>query len=227
MNLTFFKTHWFWVALALIVLVAFVQKKILPPKPSPVPAKREQSAAPAEKYTAAVSESPTAQMALVPSSGRQLRLMPTLDDAAAMAFLRRFGNVAVGEHKKYGIPASVLLASAYVNSFAGQRASAQQANNFFALPCSPVWEGRTASLDGHCYRRYERAWDSFRDFSLYLHNQDWLPDARKNCGSDWRKWASALASHDLSDVAGFEAELRKVVEAYRLFELDGQVKSGK
>ena len=221
MNLTTFKTHWFWVALALIVLVAFVQKKILPPKPSPVPAKREQSAPPAEKYTAAVSEPTAAQMALVPSGGRQPRPMPTLDDATAMAFLRRFGNVAVGEHKKYGVPASVLLACAYVNSSAGQRTTVQQANNFFALPCSPVWEGRTASLDGHCYRRYERAWDSFRDFSLYLQNQPWVAEARKNCGSDWRKWASALAAHDLSDVAGFEAELRKVIEAYRLFDLDG------
>lgn len=222
MNLTAFKTHWFWVALALIVLVAFVQKKILPPKPSPVPAKREQPAPPAEKYTAAVSEPPAAQMALVPSGGKQLRPLPVLDDAVAMAFLRRFSNVAVGEHKKYGVPASVVLACAYVNSFAGQRPTAQQANNFFALPCSPTWEGRTASLDGRCYRRYERAWDSFRDFSLYLHNKDWLPEARKTCGSDWRKWASTLAARDLSDVAGFEAELRKVIEAYRLFELDGK-----
>lgn len=220
---TFFKTNWFWISLALIVLVALVQKKGHLFKLPTAPEKREQSAAPpAEKYTTATAEPNNAQMAMLPTSSRPARALPAIDDATAMAFLRRFGNVAVGEHKKYGIPASVVLACAYINSSAGQRPTTQQANNFFALPCSPSWEGRTASIDGHCYRRYERAWDSFRDFSLYLHNQDWLPEARKNCGSDWRKWANALASHDLSDVANFETEIRKVVEAYRLFELDGK-----
>lgn len=223
MTSTFFKTNWFWIALPLLVATAFIYKKRPFSKPIPAPQKREQSAAPpAEKYTAAVAESSTAQLAIVPSNSRALRPLPTLDDATAMAFLRRFSNVAVGEHKKYGIPASALLACAYVNSFAGQRPTAQQANNYFVLPCSPAWQGRTASLDGHCYRRYERAWDSFRDFSLYLQSQDWVAEARSQCGADWRKWAAALAAHDISDVANFEAELRKAVEAYRLFELDGK-----
>jgi hypothetical protein len=223
MTSIFFKTNWFWISLALLIAAAFVQKKMLFRGPSPLPQKREQSAAPpAEKYTAAAAEPSTAQLAMVPVSSRSLRPLPALDDATAMAFLRRFSNVAVGEHKKYGVPASALLACAYVSSFAGQRPTAQQANNYFALPCSPDWQGRTASLDGHCYRRYERAWDSFRDFSLHLQSQGWMAEARSRCGTDWRKWAAELAAHDLSDVANFDTELRKAVEAYRLFELDGK-----
>ncbi|HMX38749.1 MAG TPA: glucosaminidase domain-containing protein [Saprospiraceae bacterium] len=206
------------------MLGAFVQKKKLFFHKEPgAPAKREQRQETTERFTAAVQPDPaSSQMGFSGGGSRAARTLPAISDEAAMAFLRRFSNVAVGEHKKYGVPASVLLACSYVNSAAGQRLTAQQANNFFAMPCSPMWQGRTASLEGHCYRHYERAWDSFRDFSLYLHEQQWVADARQSAGSDWRKWAAVLASHEVSDVANFEAELRKVVEAYRLFDLDGQ-----
>lgn len=221
---SFFKTYWFAIALCLIVLGALVQKKKLFFSTAPVaPAKREHLQSGTEKYTAApATEQGASEMGFSGGKSSGTRSLPAISDETAMAFVRRFGHVAVGEHKKYGIPASVLLACAYVNSAAGQRNTAQQANNFFAMPCSPAWQGRTASLNGHCYRHYERAWDSFRDFSLYLNEQGWMQETRRSAGADWRKWVHVLSAHDLSDVSNLEAELQKVIESYRLFDLDGQ-----
>lgn len=224
MILKFFKTNWFQVSLALIVLTAIAQRTTILSRASNTLPHREQKTAPLEKYTAATAAAASegaVQMGIGTSTPRPALHLPPLDDATSLAFLRRFSNVAVGEHKKYGIPASVLLACAYVNSFAGQRPLVLEANNFFALACSPTWDGRTHSLNGHCFRRYDRAWDSFRDFSLYLTRQSGFDSLRKTAGSDWRKWAAGLAVQDVSDVADFEAEVKKAVESYRLFELDG------
>ncbi len=146
--------------------------------------------------------------------------MPAMDDVAAMAFLKRFREVARGEQQKFGMPASVLLACAYVNSFAGQRDCALQANNFLALRCTAEWSGPVATCSGACFRKYNTAWESIRDFNLYLSKRDWYVSLKKKAKPDWRTWVKALREHHVSDVENFEGEMAKVIQQYQLFELD-------
>ena len=148
--------------------------------------------------------------------------MPVVDDATAVAFLKRFGNLSVNERKKFGIPPSVLLACAYVNSHSGQRMAALQVNNFFALPCGGGWDGAVATLDGQCFRRYDTAWASFRDFGAFASRQPWFEETRKSAGNDWQLWLKMLDGKSISDVRNNTAEMRTVIETYRLYELDGQ-----
>lgn len=210
----FVKNHWFIVALALLVLAALVRKN-----GRTLFGKSVQP----EKYTRqADTAGATALMGIFPKSNGATCELPAIRQEIAVAFLKRFGSVAAAEQKKYGVPASILLGMAYVNSFAGQRATAQTAKNYFALPCSPDWDGATAEVDGKCFRRYETAWESFRDESLYLRSSPWLETAKQQCGQDWRAWVAFLADQPVSDVRDFEKSLKSVIEAYRLFELDGQ-----
>jgi flagellum-specific peptidoglycan hydrolase FlgJ len=148
--------------------------------------------------------------------------VPSVEMPVAEAFLRRFAKVALSEHKKFGTPASVILACAYVNSFAGQRESATAANNFFALPCGDGWEGESAQVGGHCVRKYETAWASFRDFSIYLSSQEWFGALRKSAGQDPKLWAKQLGSRGISDVENFGAEVARVIEEYQLTRLDSE-----
>lgn len=225
MNWKFIKTNWFQLSLGLILVTAFAHKKMHLFDRAAVPDRKEQKSRITEKFSEAVAASTAesaGQMGLLPGGSQQAHALPTIDDATALAFLKRFSNVAVGEHTKFGIPASVILACAYVNSSAGQRPLAQQANNFFALSCTSTWDGKSHSLNGRCFRKYDRPWDSFRDFSNYLTSQQWFAGLRKSAGLDSNKWISALAGHGLSDVTNFEGEVKKVVETYRLFELDGK-----
>jgi flagellum-specific peptidoglycan hydrolase FlgJ len=222
MMLKFFKSNWFSVALVLLVLVAIARKNVRIDFGQPEnPKKREISRVKAEKFTDLLTqgEAPS-QLGILADPSQPRKALPDIDGQTAIAYLRRFGNVAAGEHKKFGIPASVLLAYSYVNSFSGQRETVKQANNFFALGCSRTWEGRTADLDGRCYRRYQTPWESFRDFSLFVCSADWYPEARKSCGDDWRKWLDVLQANGLSDVDQSKAEMQKIIQQYRLFELD-------
>jgi hypothetical protein len=223
----FIKSNWFSIALVLLVAMAVARRGLrINFGGSAAPEPRELSRGKNERFTEdktlADAEKPSQLGLSLPESAHARKALPAVDDATAVAYLRRFGNVAVGERKKFRVPASVLLALSYVNSFSGTRETAKQANNFFTLPCSPEFEGQTATIDGGCYRRYDTAWESFRDFSIYLAAQEWLGPMRSACGQDWRLWVPALAKQDVSDVENFEAEMTKVIQSYRLYELDAR-----
>ena len=205
----FIKTNWFAVALVLLLLVAIGRNN---PRFRFWESGKHSVAA--EKYTE-INPGSTAHLDLFGESGAPTVAMPEIDDATAVAFLKRFGNVAVNERKKFGVPPSVLLACAYVSSHSGQRTAAQQANNYFSLPCAG-WDGAVLTINGQCFRRYDTAWASFRDFGTFVGSQRWFSDVRKSGGNDWQQWLKALDGKDISDVRGYIGEI------YRLFELDGK-----
>ncbi|TNE50764.1 MAG: hypothetical protein EP344_17095 [Bacteroidetes bacterium] len=212
------KKHWFTIALLLIVLIAIARRN-LRFETVETPALTEP--ANTEKYTDNRSASRGAALLQLAGDATNARVsMPVVDESTAVAFLQRFGRVAVAEQEKFGIPASVLLACAYVNSFAGQRACAVEANNYLALRCAASWDGPTAVCSGACFRKYNSAWESIRDFNFYLIRCDWYPGLKEKAGKDWRAWVKGLAANQMSDVEHAGAEMERVIEAYRLFELD-------
>lgn len=215
----YFKTNWFIIALVLLAFAALFRNNIsvrFGDEKDAVPVEKNDGGG--EKFTKQNGKT-TARLGLFDDSSDRI-VLPGIGDAAALSFLRRFKSTAQGESRKFGMPASVLLSLAYVNSFAGSRATVDQASNYFALPCSSNWDGNTASIDDLCFRRYETAWESFRDFSIHMSTQDWYGNTRKQAGSDWQVWLNAISGKGLSDVAGSEQEMRRVIEKYRLFELD-------
>lgn len=218
MLLEFVKKHWFTLALLLIVLVAIVRKNILVrDSDAGTPSATESR----EKYTEDVSSpKATALLHLADEHGPTLVRLPAVDDAVAVAFLKRFAQVAVTEQEKFGMPASVLLATAYLNSFAGQRACAVEAHNYLATRCTADWNGPVASVSGVCFRQYQTAWESIRDFGTYCSRKGWHAELRQTAPKDWKRWIKVMAAHRVSDVQDFEQEASRVIEEYRLFELD-------
>lgn len=218
MNWKFIKTNWFTIALVLLVLVAIVRHKLPPATGGATsPGHTPQQETNPEKYTAVESNSLLGFSAEPSGGGGRLA---TADKAAIVAFVRRFEQVAVSERKKFGIPSSVLLAYALVNSAAGKSEAVAEANNYFALPCDTDWEGEKATVNGRCVRRYESAWASFRDFSIYLTGQEWFGSVRKSAGKDWQKWAKELSKRGISQVPELEKEMEKAIQAHRLYDLD-------
>lgn len=215
MKWKFIKTNWFSIVLVLMVLVFIARKNLHVHTGGSASPDRKESTP--EKYTAAGGKS---MLDILPGSSGVRSDRPSLDKAAAVAFVRRFEKVAVSERKKFGIPSSVLLACAYVNSYAGQRSGLEQTNNYFALPCTSDWEGETATADGHCVRKYASAWESFRDFSIYLTSQEWYGSVKKSAGKDWQAWVREIADKGIFEVPNVKNELEKAIEAHRLYDLD-------
>jgi hypothetical protein len=151
---------------------------------------------------------------------RKTEEMPTIDEATKIAYLKRFAQVAVAEHKKFGIPASLILANALRQSYAGQRDFATKSNNHFGLICTEGWIGTADKYGDNCVRHYDNAWSSFRDHSLILVSGNFA-NLKQFGDKDYRSWAKGLqklgypsSSEHLAD------DLIKIVETYRLDQLD-------
>lgn len=135
-------------------------------------------------------------------------------------YIERFDQVAVNEQSKYGIPASIILANALLQSQAGTTvASGVGNNNHFGLSCTDDWQGPTTKVDERCYRQYENAWTSFRDHSLYLTTGRFahLTRFRRN---DYKGWASGMAKTGFSAQENFAEQITQVIERYQLYQFD-------
>ena len=216
MKWKFFKTNWFSIAVIILVLAAIAKKNWQSI------ATHDGKGRGIEKITDndAIATSQETHAGLFTWESRNSIDLPEIPETVAIPFLQRFGKVAAGEQEKFGIPASVILACAYVNSFSGNRNWAVEHHNYFGLGCGGGWAGPTETIDGVCIRHYEKAWDSFRDFSKYLSGRKDFASLQQNCGKDWKAWAKALDGKKISEVSDFEEEMVKVIETYRLFELD-------
>lgn len=214
MNWNYFKTNWFLIAMSALICFAVMRKF-----PQLNPFKKTHRNAVLEKVTESKTERKTGASLLgyVPeSSGSLPSAVSVVSDEKTEAFLKRFASVAMSERKKFGIPASVILAASFANSRAGQLETATAANNYFGLSCSTDWEGETAQIGGSCLRKYESAWASFRDFSIHLTNQEWFGSHKKSAGKDWQKWVEKLGKSDIADPKA----MRTLIETYKLDELD-------
>ncbi len=214
MNWNFFKTNWFYLGMAVVLLVYGARKY-----PGLNPFTPSLKDGQTEKITEGKrpKKGAAALLGFVPDTPKERpQELAEVDAAKAEAFLKRFANVAHSEHKKFGIPTSVILAAAYANSQAGQKEAAQTANNFFNLSCAETWDGATAQINDQCLRKYESAWASFRDFSIYLSGQEWFGSLKKSAGKDARKWAEKFGTEGVSNTK----TMLKVIDAFGLDELD-------
>ncbi len=139
----------------------------------------------------------------------------SIDDATIKAYIERFSNVAINEQKKYGVPASIIIANALAHSAAGSRDMAVRGNNHFALPCTDNWKGESGTYNDVCYRHYENAWTSFRDHSLYLttgstsHLVELGP-------TNYKAWARAMEKLSIFELDNLASNLTELIEDYDL-----------
>ena len=147
------------------------------------------------------------------------KLLDQLDTDAKVAYLRRFSEVAISERKKYGIPSSIILASALLHSTAGENSLAQSGNNHFKLSCNDDWYEESGNYDGECYRHYKNAWSSFRDHSKYLTNGRFVK-LRDLGSTGYEAWAKAMDDMQYSREKQLEEKLREIIHTYELYFLD-------
>ncbi len=223
---SFFGRHWFGFALAGLFVAAILraglkaeatERKTRPARPTEAPVAQPSGQI---HYTENLGSQPGErrdEMKIIQKSGGEV--VANFDEAAAMAFLKRFAPVALGEQRKFDIPASVILAAALVESQAGQCAPAREANNFFLLPDgSPAQSGVFFDKNGQKWARFKTPWDSFRANSLYIEQR--FSGLKKSAGGDWRAWLEGLARGGYSPVPGFEQMAKQAVGQFQLEEID-------
>jgi len=138
------------------------------------------------------------------------------------AYIAKHRELAIREQHLYGIPASIKMAQALLESGAGSSMLATKGNNHFGIKCGANWTGRTINKDDDniqdCFRRYSKVEESYSDHSLFLKRPRYaslfdLPI------DDYKSWAEGLKSAGYATDRNYAAKLIKIIEDYNLNEL--------
>jgi hypothetical protein len=134
-------------------------------------------------------------------------------------FISRFSSIAKAEMHKYGIPASVILGLAIINSKYGTSELSQSRNNFFRTTCSEnlLNDGILGNIvqDDNCYVHCENAWISFRCNSVKLSSRPYA-GLKETAGLNYRLWLQKFReiSYPENDA------LSVIIEQRELYEFD-------
>lgn len=142
---------------------------------------------------------------------------------SGMSYIEQYKDIAIAEMEQYGIPASIKLAQALLESGNGNSTLAREANNHFGIKCTPEWGGgKTYHDDDHrndCFRVYKRPEDSFRDHSQFLLRKRYaaLFELDKD---DYKGWARGLKSAGYATNPRYADLLISLIERYELYRYD-------
>lgn len=138
-------------------------------------------------------------------------------------YIRQYADEAIRQMQKHGIPASITMAQALVESGAGKSYLAVEGKNHFGIKCHRSWQGETIYSDDdekqECFRRYGSVSDSFTDHSNFLKGSRYSR-LFKLAITDYRGWAKGLQECGYATNKGYANMLIRNIELYALYELD-------
>ena len=121
-----------------------------------------------------------------------------------------------------GVPTSVQLAQAIIESGGGRSNIAKRAKNHFGIKCGDNWTGQTYEVfkkdsSGQaillaCWRSYSNVGDSYLDHACFL--SDYYGNA---AGQNWRFWVRNCQGYG---GPGYWREVGRVINLYKLYKYD-------
>ena len=140
------------------------------------------------------------------------------------AYIQKYCNIAMREMNDYGIPASITLAQGILDSAAGTSRLAVQANNHFGIKCHNDWSGEKIYHDddkrNECFRKYERAEESFIDHSQFLKDRPRYSFLFELDKTDYKAWAKGLKQAGYATDPNYPNRLITLIEKYELYKYD-------
>ena len=137
-------------------------------------------------------------------------------------YIEKYKELAIKEQYKHGIPASITMAQALLESNAGQSMLAVKGKNHFGIKCGGEWNGKTIRKDddniSDCFRSYKRIEESYEDHSLFL-KRDRYKSLFSIPMADYRGWAKALNKLGYATDANYANKLIGIIENYDLASL--------
>ena len=134
-------------------------------------------------------------------------------------YIDEWGKVAIRQQSEFGIPASITMAQALLESGAGKSELATKANNHFGIKCTSDWTGATFHYAderrGECFRKYNDASDSFKDHSAFLKRPRYA-SCFEIAVEDYEGWAYRLRECGYATDPLYASKLIKLIEDYHL-----------
>jgi len=151
-------------------------------------------------------------------------------EKSTLAFIELQSDMAVREMWRTGIPASITLAQAIVESSWGKGALALEGNNYFGIKCNRNWNGETmyqedddyknGKLIASCFRVYDSVEESYVDHSNFLLRGARYADLFKLSSTDYKGWAKGLKAAGYATDRRYAEKLIEKIEVYQLYQYD-------
>ena len=139
-------------------------------------------------------------------------------------YIAKYSDWAIREMKRNGIPASITLAQACLESDDGNSWLASEANNHFGIKCHSTWTGDKVYKDdddkNECFRKYFSAKESFDDHSDFLVNTKRYAALFNLNSRDYKAWAKGLKDAGYATNPKYPEYLIKIIEDNKLYEFD-------
>lgn len=147
--------------------------------------------------------------------------------AMVLAYIERYKDVAKDNMTRTGIPASITLGQAILESGAGTGPLSVQANNHFGIKCHKEWSGPsikyTDDAENECFRKYEDPSLSFKDHSYFLTSRPRYAELFEFQKNDYKSWAYGLKAAGYATDTKYPDKLIGLIERYQLNKFDAEV----
>lgn len=159
-----------------------------------------------------------------------LLLMMDTDDKTN-DYIVQYKDVAIIEMKRTGIPASIKLGQAILESAAGTSTFSQASNNHFGIKCKSYWKGNTykhkdddrnkeGELIKSCFRAYDQVIDSYIDHSNFIVNSPNYNKILQHKDQSYKNWAKLLQHYGYATDPNYANKLIRIIERNQLAKYD-------
>lgn len=146
-------------------------------------------------------------------------------------FIDMYSADAINESASSGIPASIIMAQAILESSSGSSSLFILGNNSFGIKCAGGWSGATIyandNLPNECFRAYGSIAESFADHSAFLEQNSRYASLFSIPITDYAGWASGLQNAGYATDQTYAAQLISLIQKYGLDSLDAQASTKK
>lgn len=141
-------------------------------------------------------------------------------------YIATWKETAQQSMRMYGIPASITLAQACLESADGNSDLAVRGKNHFGIKCHG-WDGKKMYHDDdkkhECFRKYKKAEQSFEDHATFLSERSRYAFLFELDADDYKGWAKGLKKAGYATNPKYPALLIKIIEDNDLAAIDAEV----
>jgi len=139
-------------------------------------------------------------------------------------YIQKYQLLAISEMNRSGIPASIKMAQACLESADGNSELARKSNNHFGIKCKSNWTGATTLHDdderNECFRKYQSVEDSYIDHTNFLMGSPRYASLFRLAPTDYVGWANGLKQAGYATNPQYAKLLIDIIELNQLWRLD-------
>jgi hypothetical protein len=139
-------------------------------------------------------------------------------------YIKKYQALAIEEMGRSGIPASIKMAQACLESGNGNSELSRKSNNHFGIKCKRHWKGGKVYYNddakGECFRKYKSVEDSYIDHSNFLMSNPRYAFLFQLAPDDYIGWAKGLKQAGYATARDYDKRLIRIIEEYKLHRLD-------